>query len=102
LVARPSSPLGQGMRVTANGYRTEPGMNSLIVLPVARVVLPCKRKRKVKGTIDSRPRGLDRFSILRGSVMLVGTLFVGFAHDCRFVGLIFVIIIVGLAVSYRL
>jgi hypothetical protein len=32
--------------------------------------------------------------------MLVGTLFVGFAHDCRFVGLIFVIIII-VGLSWR-
>jgi hypothetical protein len=34
--------------------------------------------------------------------MLVGTLFVGFVHDCRFVGLIFVIIIVGLSWRCRI
>jgi hypothetical protein len=34
--------------------------------------------------------------------MLVGTLLVGFAHDCRFVGLIFVIIIVGLSWRCRI
>ena len=48
LVARPSSPLGQGMRVTANGHQTEPGMNSLIVPPVARVVLPCSVNERLR------------------------------------------------------
>ena len=65
MVARPSSPLGQGMRVTANGHRTEPGMSSLIVPPVARVVLPCsvnetlRSAGQFKGGVSRTP-GLSR------------------------------------------
>jgi hypothetical protein len=66
LVARPSSPLGQGMRVTANGHRTEPGMNSLIVPPVARVVLPCSVNERLrsagqfKGGVSGTPAVVRR------------------------------------------
>src|SRR5262249_10717671 len=41
-------PLGQGMRMTANGHRTEPGMNSLIVPLVPRVVLPCSVNERLR------------------------------------------------------
>jgi len=34
--------------VTANGHQTEPGMNSLIVPPVARVVLPCSVNERLR------------------------------------------------------
>ena len=73
LVARPSSPLGQGMRVTANGHRTEPGMNSLIVPPVARVVLPCSVNERLrsagqfKGGVSGTPAVVPA-NAKRGSV----------------------------------
>ena len=49
MVARPSSPLGQGMRVTANGRTPDrAGKDSLIAPPIARVVLPCSVNERLR------------------------------------------------------
>ena len=76
LVARPSSPLGQGMRVTGNEHRTEPGMNSLIVPPVARVVLPCSVNERL------RSRDVARAPILAHIRIDEGTAGVQRGRDC--------------------
>src|SRR5215468_2035270 len=66
-------PLGQGMRMTANGHRTEPGTNSLIVPPVARVVLPCSVNERLrsagqfKGGVSGTPAVVPA-NAKRGSV----------------------------------
>jgi hypothetical protein len=56
----PAAPLGQGMRVTANGRTSDRARNdSLIVPQVARVVLPCSVNERLRSKDVARASALE-------------------------------------------